>query len=287
MIELSIEKVLQTAVGKQLLSVNCSVNQGDFCAIYGESGIGKTTLLRIIAGLSAADKGTIKVNGVHWLATEQRINWSPQERGVGMVFQDYALFPNMTIEQQLRFANAMDASLLKELLEIMEIKALKDQKPHQLSGGQQQRVALARALMQKPQLLLLDEPLSALDERLNKQMRALLQKIQQLYGTTIFMVSHNVEEIAVLANKLLAINHEETMLYENTKQFFLAKGLLEKLTVQGVVGLKDNKKKQIIVKLSNSTQTVKLEEEAFNAINVGDTISLESMVRPTIYQLKK
>lgn len=286
MIQVSIEKKLETAVGQQVVAVDFQLNKGDCCAIYGVSGVGKTTLLRIIAGLTTPDKGKITVDGTVWVDTINAVVWSPQQRGVGMVFQDYALFPNMTIEQQLRFANPTDHNLLEELLQTMEITALRNRKPQQLSGGQQQRVALARALMQKPTLLLLDEPLSALDERLNKQMCSLLKWVQQTYRTTILMVSHNVEEIATLANKMLVINHSRAILYDNPKAFFEQEGLLQKIEMQAVVLSKDEKTHCIMVKLRHKIERVQLDIDAWNQIQIGDSVIVESMVRPSDYKLK-
>ena len=176
MIEIFLQKKLNASSGDMLLEVKTNIEQGQFVTLYGKSGAGKTSTLRMLAGLLKPDSGKISIHGNLLLDTSNQINLSPQKRKIGFVFQDYALFPNMTIIENLSFAlnKNQDKKILDELIEIMEIGDLRNQKPHRLSGGQQQRVAVARALVQKPALLLLDEPLSALDE----EMRNKIQRVQ-------------------------------------------------------------------------------------------------------------
>ncbi len=173
MISFTLHKVLQSAQGQMSLDVSCELPDEKLTAIYGASGAGKTTILRMLAGLLRPDSGKIANGGDVWLDTQNETDLSAQKRKVGIVFQDYALFPNMTVKGNLEYAleKGNNKRKVQELIEIMELQQLQDRYPATLSGGQKQRVALARALVRRPQLLLLDEPLSALDT----EMRARLQ----------------------------------------------------------------------------------------------------------------
>ncbi|QRR04207.1 ATP-binding cassette domain-containing protein [Dyadobacter sandarakinus] len=181
---------------------------GGITALTGPSGAGKTTLLRQIAGLANPEYGRIKVGGQTWVDTALHIHLPPQQRNAGFVFQDYALFPNMTILENLRYAlpKGADASVTTELLEATGLDQLADRRPYQLSGGQQQRVALARALVRKPDLLLLDEPFNALDSRMRRQIQDLLLEFHTRYGFTIIIVTHDLAEIFRLANRVLVLD---------------------------------------------------------------------------------
>ena len=159
MININISKQLHGSSGQMDLKLNLDIKEGDFVALSGKSGSGKTTLLRILAGLEEA-QGSIKVADEQWLDGKRSL--APQKRKIGYVFQDYALFPNMSVEENLLFVTK-DRVLSDHLLEMTELDELKNRLPNTLSGGQQQRVSLCRAMMNRPKLLLMDEPLSALD----------------------------------------------------------------------------------------------------------------------------
>jgi molybdate transport system ATP-binding protein len=209
MICISIRKKLQMAGGSGVLHVDAEMADGEFTALYGPSGAGKTTLLRIIAGLLQPEQGIIEVNGQTWLNTAKKINMPAQKRNIGFVFQDYALFPNMTVQDNLKFAlpASADKNRVSELLSIMGLQNLAQQKPEQLSGGQKQRVALARALVRQPQLLMLDEPLSALDDASRFTLQNELQAIHKRNQLSTLLVSHNLPEIYKLAQRVIHINH--------------------------------------------------------------------------------
>jgi molybdate transport system ATP-binding protein len=165
MIRANINKRLHGPNGGFQLDVNLDVLEGEFVALFGPSGVGKTTLLRCLAGLEHAENANINVKGEIWLDTASRINLATQLRRVGYMFQDYALFPNMTVRGNLEFAlrKGSNKRRVQELIDMMNLGEMQSHKPETLSGGQKQRVALARALASEPNILLLDEPFSALD----------------------------------------------------------------------------------------------------------------------------
>ena len=177
MVEIKFKKNLIGADGNLLLDIDCKINSNELTTIFGQSGAGKTTILRILAGLVRPEVGFIKIDDEIWLDTQKNINLKTQNRSIGFVFQDYALFPNMTIRENLSFAipkqtNKNEANKrIDEILEITKLTNIQKLKPNMLSGGQQQRVALARAVVRQPKILLLDEPFSALDIEMNAKLR--------------------------------------------------------------------------------------------------------------------
>lgn len=207
MIQASLSKQLHGSSGDFQLNVDISIEQGQLIALYGESGAGKTTLLRCLAGLENPDQGRLVINNQIWFDNTKQINVSPQQRYVGYMFQDYALFPNMTVQGNLAFATRKggDKNRVNELLAMMELGELQHRKPETLSGGQKQRVALARALASEPRLLLLDEPFSALDAAMRMRLQDEILRLQQYYGLTIIMVSHDVSEVYKLADTVMVI----------------------------------------------------------------------------------
>lgn len=207
-IELSIEKKLFTATGEFALKAELGIDNGEVVSFFGPSGVGKTTMLRIIAGLTDADRGYLKVGGRVWFDSAKGTNLPPQKRKVGLVFQDYALFPNMTIRENMEYAQPeQDKKHIDELLEIFELTVLQHRKPGQLSGGQKQRVALARAMARKPEILLLDEPLSALDQQMRSNLQDEILNIHRLWGITTILVSHDLPEVFKLCSRV--INFED------------------------------------------------------------------------------
>ncbi|HEX9152494.1 MAG TPA: ATP-binding cassette domain-containing protein, partial [Flavobacterium sp.] len=186
MIQFNAYKMLQTADGKLPLDVSFTVEKGQFLSIYGNSGAGKTTILRILAGLTEAEKVAIKVENEVWDNSQKKTHLSVQKRSIGFVFQDFALFPNLTVKENLMFALQKNdtSDIVAELIELMELQSLQNSKPQNLSGGQKQRVALARAIVRKPKILLLDEPLSALDDEMRFKLQDYILKIHQHYQLT-------------------------------------------------------------------------------------------------------
>ena len=204
MIQAQINKKLIGTNGNFQLDVELKIAEGEFVALFGPSGAGKTTLLRCLAGLEQADRANIKFNGSIWVDTALRINVEPQLRRVGYMFQDYALFPNMTVRGNVEFAlrKGSNKQRINELVELMDLGELEHQKPKNLSGGQKQRVALARALASEPRLLLLDEPFSALDAEIRSRLHEEVLRLQRNLGITTIIVSHNVSEVYKLVTRV-------------------------------------------------------------------------------------
>ncbi|WP_413721834.1 ABC transporter ATP-binding protein [Sodalis sp. RH24] len=188
-------------------NIDFDAAEGEFVTLLGPSGCGKSTLLRCLAGLTPVDSGQILLQGA------DLVPLSPQDRGIGMVFQSYALFPNMTVTGNVAFGLKMQklaateiTRRVNEVLELVELHEFAHRYPHQLSGGQCQRVALARSLVTRPRLLLLDEPLSALDARIRKHLRDQIRRIQQELRLTAIFVTHDQEEALTLSDRVVLMN---------------------------------------------------------------------------------
>jgi len=223
---------------------NLEVERGEFVSFLGPSGCGKTTTLRMIAGFEPPTAGQIRINGVDVTSK------SPNQRNVGMVFQSYALFPNMTVAGNVGFGMKVTrrpkeeiAARVKEMLALIRMPELDNRYPYQLSGGQQQRVALARALAIRPQVLLLDEPLSALDAKIRVELRGEIRRIQRELGITTIYVTHDQEEALSLSDRIVVMSagHIEQIggpfeIYNFPKTAFVASfvGTLNQLRCQVV-----------------------------------------------------
>src|SRR4051812_46397569 len=191
--------------------VDLAVTQGEFVTILGPSGSGKTTLLSLIAGLARPTSGRIFIGG------RDVTDASAQARNIGLVFQSYALFPHMTVLENVLFPlgvrNITGAKARRQALEalkLVRLEGLEDRRPSQLSGGQQQRVALARAIVFKPDILLLDEPLGALDRKLREELQVELKQLQRTLGVTTLLVTHDQEEALSLSDRIMVLNHGRT-----------------------------------------------------------------------------
>ena len=280
MIEIDIIKPLYTADGIINLKVNKKINKGDFLTLFGKSGSGKTTLLRILAGLETPKSGKIVVDKEIWFDSSKKINLSPQKRDVGFVFQDYALFPNMSVRKNLEFAlkNKNEIKKVDEILEIMEIKNLSNMKPELLSGGQKQRVALARTLMTNPKILLLDEPLSALDTTMRLKLQDELSLIHQKFNITSILVSHDISEVFKLSNRVFKINLGEIEEDGTPNELFSNQKISSKFKIVGeILSIKKSDILYIIEILSNN-EVVKATavEDEIKDLKIGDKILLSS-----------
>jgi spermidine/putrescine transport system ATP-binding protein len=188
-------------------AVSLTVQSGEFLTLLGPSGCGKTTLLRLVAGFESPDAGTV------WLGGTDVTREPPYRRDVNQVFQSYALFPHLTVRDNIAFGLRMQrleasaiAARVAEAVRLVSLDGCEDRRPHELSGGQRQRVALARALAPRPAVLLLDEPLSALDARLRRTMQAELKRLQRQLGTTFVFVTHDQEEALTLSDRIAVIH---------------------------------------------------------------------------------
>ena len=187
--------------------VSLNIHRGEFFSLLGSSGCGKTTLLRMIAGFEQPTSGTILLNGV------DVTNTPPHKRPVNLVFQHFALFPHLTVAKNIAFGlrylqkpRGDHASLVRKSLDLVRLSGLENRYPHELSGGQKQRVALARALVLEPQVLLLDEPLGALDQKLRKEMQVELKHLQKALGITFVFVTHDQEEAMTMSDRIAVMN---------------------------------------------------------------------------------
>ncbi|QQE88700.1 ATP-binding cassette domain-containing protein [Azotobacter chroococcum] len=202
-----LRKRLTSASGPLELDIELDIARGESLALLGPSGSGKTSLLRLLAGLQPADGGYIAAFGRIWLDSACGIDRPPRERRAGLVFQDYALFPNMSVLGNVRFAlpSGSPARRADELLERVGLAGLANERPARLSGGQQQRLALARALAAEPELLLLDEPLSALDGTLRRDLQDALAALRERQRTTLLLVTHDPGEALRLCERAVLL----------------------------------------------------------------------------------
>jgi molybdate transport system ATP-binding protein len=283
MIEIAVTKPLLGADGEMKLDVRLQIEEGDFVALSGQSGSGKTTLLRILAGLEEAE-GFIKVGDEVWL--EGRKAKAPQKRRIGFVFQDFALFANMSVEENLLFVNN-DKKLAMHLLEMTELHELRKRVPATLSGGQKQRVALCRAMMHKPKLLLMDEPLSALDPSMRAKLQNEILSLHREFGTTTMMVSHDPSEIYRLSNRVLVLQQgrivndgtpKEVLLQTSGSQKFSFEGELLEIVKVDVIYI-------AIVAIGQQLVEVVVSEEAAKKLHIGKQVRVSTKAfAPVIVQ---
>ncbi|HEY9123981.1 MAG TPA: ATP-binding cassette domain-containing protein [Bacteroidales bacterium] len=275
-ITLEVEKMMLTANGKLNLSVDTRIQTGEFVALFGLSGAGKTTLLRILSGLMKPDKGLVKFGDTVWFDSSRGINIPPQERNISFMFQDYALFPNMTVEENIHFAQPMkDNATALELLSIFGLSEFRKRKPGGLSGGQKQRVALARALARKPQLLLLDEPLSALDSGMRLTLQNEIYKAHQLLGATTIMVSHDLGEVFRLASHVLCIKKGQISKEGTPDEVFSDSSISGKVQITGQVArIAKQDTVNIVTVIAGGSQIIKVIafDSDMEALNIGDNV---------------
>lgn len=204
MMRIAVTRRLCGAGGDFEMNIDVSVAARSVVAVTGVSGSGKTTLLRMIAGLTRPDSGEITVNGDTWFDGARGRFCPAHARRIGFVFQDAALFPTMTVRQNIAYAAARK-SLVDDLIGLMELDNLAGRLPATLSGGQKQRVALARAMAREPEILLLDEPFSALDHAISVKLQQALGEVHRRYPVTTLLVSHDIAEICTLASRMVRL----------------------------------------------------------------------------------
>jgi len=274
MIEINIEKKLHGSQSEMNLNVCLEIEEGSFVALSGESGSGKTTLLRILAGLESA-KGFIKMGEEIW--QEGDFVKETQKRQIGFVFQEYALFENMSVLQNLLFVS-QDKELASHLLEITDLIQLKDRLPNTLSGGQKQRVSLCRAMMNRPKLLLMDEPLSALDMEMRNRLQKEILLLHKEFKTTTIFVSHDPSEMYKLAERVIVLNQgkiikdgrvKEILRQTQGSQKFSFRGELLDIIQADVIFI-------AVVSIGQQIVEVVLDESEMKKFKVGDEVQVST-----------
>ena len=292
MIHLTLNKTLSTSDGTMQLDIDLTLEQGELVTLYGESGAGKTSTFRMIAGLLSADRARIVVNEKIWLDTDQNIDLKPQKRKVGFVFQDYALFPNMTVRQNLEYAleKNQDKAIIDELIDMIELGELQNRNPKKLSGGQKQRVALARALVQKPEILLLDEPLSALDNKMRLKLQDYVLKVHRQFNLTTLLISHDIGEILKLSDKVYVIKNGKITRGGVPSEVFAYDQGISKFSFAGeiieIVNEKENCK--VAVLIETNIIHIKVQESEIKDLHIGDKVIVSSKTfEPVIQKIWK
>ena len=258
-----------TFQGIQKIEANLQIPLGEYVSISGISGSGKTTFLRLISGLIQPQNGTICWGEQVWHDTKTKQCIPPQERNIGMVFQDYALFPNMNTLNNIIFAckEKVEKKYLQSILDTLGLDNYLTRYPHQLSGGQQQRVAIARALISKPALLLLDEPFSALDESLKKTVQSFIYEIHQQNSMTTLVVSHQISEIKPYAHRFLQFENEKLLDYQYIEK--------KNLSVQGILiskEISESEMSQVTLLYDGKTYQFPFPSSELGKLNIGDKI---------------
>lgn len=282
MISIDIQKALLGSMGKMDLSVNLSIESQSFVALSGQSGSGKTTLLRILAGLEKAE-GKIIIDDEVWLDGKNTL--PPQKRGIGFVFQDYAVFPNMSVLENLLFVRN-DKKLAMSLLEMTDMAELQNRVPLSLSGGQKQRVSLCRAMMNRPKLLLMDEPLSALDPSMRTKLQHEILTLHKEFKTTTMMVSHDPSEIYRLSNRVIVLSQGKVIQDGDAKGVLLRTQGSQKFSFEGE--LLDIVKVDVIyiaiVSIGQQIVEVVLDESEAKDLHVGSMVSVSTKAFAPIIQ---
>lgn len=274
------KKKLTGKQGTFNLDVEMSIRHNEFMSLYGQSGSGKTTVLRMIAGLLRPDEGVIEVNGKMWFDSSSNIHMSPQERRIGYVFQEYNLFPNMTVRDNLRYGleKGFGRTTFETLIEIAHIGHLLARKPETLSGGEQQRIALVRALVRKPEVYLLDEPLSALDPTLRTTLQDLLAEMHTAFGMTTILVSHDLSEVFKLSDSVIVLDHGTVVRQGCPRRVLLERKVSGKCSFAGEVLHIEKSDIAFIVtiRIGNTFVPVVASQDEIQQLNIGDKVMVSS-----------
>lgn len=291
MIEIALKKSLQATKSTMELSIECNIETGKFVTIYGPSGAGKTSTLRMLAGLLKPDQGKLTVNGNVWYDNQQRINLNPQQRKIGFVFQDYALFPNMTVRQNLEFAlpKKQNKKIISEIMDIIELRELQNRKPQTLSGGQKQRVALGRALVQQPKILLLDEPFSALDTAIRTRLQDYLLRVHRQFGLTTVLISHDIPEIVKLSDQVFVLKNGVIVQNGSPAEVFIQKKISGKFSVTGEILQIEQQEVVYIVTVLAHNNIIKViaDSSEIAHLDIGDKVMVASKAfNPILYRME-
>lgn len=264
-----------------LKDITFSIESGEFLTLLGPSGCGKTTLLRCIAGLESVDSGDILLNG------ESIKDLAPNKRNVNTVFQNYALFPHLNVYDNIAYGPRVKKTLTEvqlkekvaEALDLVQMSGYEQRMPHQLSGGQRQRIAIARALINQPDILLLDEPLGALDLKLRKHMQTELSQLQKKTGTTFIYVTHDQEEALNMSDRIVVIDQGQIQqlgspreVYQHPKNLFVAGFIGERNIIEVEVAEVDSE--YVKVKLNEDIVAIKNDHVVSIPFTAGQTAVL-------------
>ncbi|PAF46686.1 hypothetical protein BKH46_06880 [Helicobacter sp. 12S02634-8] len=235
MIEMDFSKTLFGPQGEFVLRISLRLEEGKFFSIFGKSGAGKTTILRILAGLETPDSGRIAWGDRVYFDSSAKINLPPQQRKIGFMFQNYALFPHLSVYDNIAFAHKGDKKHIQEVIALMELDGLCQKSINTLSGGQAQRVAMARALVSAPDMLLLDEPLSALDGQMRLKLQDELKALREHFAITAFLVSHDLGEVYRLSDSVICLENGTISQYGSPAEIFLPQHFSAKMQVSGEI----------------------------------------------------
>jgi molybdate transport system ATP-binding protein len=275
-IKIKTQKLLHGSSKEMLLDIDLEIQKGSFVALTGESGSGKTTLLRILSGLEEAE-GEIVVGDIIWQDKNHFL--PPQKRKIGFVFQDYALFSNMSVQDNLLFVKK-DRELANELLELTNLYELRDRYPNSLSGGQKQRVSLCRAMMNQPELLLMDEPLSALDIDMRKKLQNEILLLHKKFDMTTIMVSHDPSEIYHLSSRVIVLKNGKIVNDATAREVFFENLDSSKLSFEGEILdiVEVDTIFVVIISIGQQLREVVVDRDRVKSLKRGDrvTISINS-----------
>lgn len=278
MIEIDFKKTLYGAKGKFILDISLKLPTYEFISFFGKSGAGKTTILKILSGLIKPDSGRICVNDRLFFDSSKNFSLPIQKRSIGFVFQDYALFPHLNVYKNITFAQKSNKSRLDEVIALMELDKLLSKKTQELSGGQAQRVAIARALVSESEILLLDEPLSALDLSMRVKIADELKKLSSHFKLSSFLVSHDLGEVFRLSDKIVCIEEGKVSKIGTPDEIFLNSQYSGKISINGeILKIIPGKISYIIdVLIQNNITKVFIDKNEALGLKVGDKILLLS-----------
>lgn len=276
MIEISVEKRLYGSDGEFDLNLNLEIELGKFVCIFGKSGAGKSTTLRMLSGLCSPDRGKIVIGDKVFFDSAKNINLPAQERKIGFVFQDYALFPHLNVYKNIIFGHKGDKNRIDEVISLMELESFCDKKISTLSGGQAQRVALARALVSSPEVLLLDEPLSAIDKQMRCKLQEELKNLSKHFNISSFLVSHDLGEVFRLSDYVVELKDGKITKFGTPQEVFLNQNLSAKMQISGEI-LNISKGDVICIAdilIGNSIVKITLEPSEAKHFKTGDNVAV-------------